>query len=214
MVGVGHIEASAQWQTVILLIAGGWILLSAMRGWGQGLMRQTTGIVAVCAAGFLVFQYTGGMEEFLRPHVPALILIPVSAAVIWVVSFNSIVLIGRLLFKRTKDCQSTLWRLVYGFGGAAIGIGCGFLFLYCALMGVKVIGRIAQNQVEIQEAKNESPGTLVLNLAKLKNSIELGYGRRVLEWVDPFPSRFYRELDQYSRIIADTSPLAAVCRRL
>jgi hypothetical protein len=68
---------------------------------------------------------------------------------------------------------------------------------------VKIIGRIAENQVEIQQGKNESFGMLILNLAKVKNSVELGYGRRVVEWVDPFPKRFYRELDQYSRVVAD-----------
>jgi hypothetical protein len=203
MGSVGHIEGSAQWQTAAFIIAVAWILVSAVRGWGKGLMRQLAGIVALFAAGFLVLHYTGEMEEFLRPHVPPLILIFVSAVLIWVVSFNSIVLIGRLFFKRTKDCESSLIRLIYGLGGGAIGVGYGLLFVFCVLIGLKVIGRIAENQVEIQHAKNESSGALILNLAKLKNSVELGYGRRVLESVDPFPSRFYRELDQYSRLIAD-----------
>jgi hypothetical protein len=203
MVSVGHIEASAQWQTAVFLIAGACILVNAVQGWGQGLMRQGTGIVALLAAGFLVVQSTGRMAEFLRPHVPALFLIPVSVVLIWVVSFNSIVLIGRLLFKRTKDCESSLWLLIYGLGGAAIGVGCGLLFVFCALIGVKIIGRIAEDQVEIQQAKNEGSETLILNLAKLKNSVELGYGGRVLDLVDPFPNHFYRELDQYSRVFAD-----------
>jgi hypothetical protein len=203
MDSVGHIEGSAQWQTAVFIIAIAWILVSVVRGWGKGLMRQLAGIVALFAAGFLVLHYTGEMEEFLRPHVPPLILIFVSAVLIWVVSFNSIVLIGRLFFKRTKDCESSLMRLIYGLGGGAIGVGYGLLFVFCVLIGLKVIGRIAENQVEIQQAKNESSGALILNLAKLKNSVELGYGRRVLESVDPFPSRFYRELDQYSRLIAD-----------
>jgi hypothetical protein len=203
MLSFGNIEASAHWQSAVFLIAGAWILANAVRGWGQGLMRQATGIVALFAAGFLVLRYTGLMGEFLRPQVPALILMPVSALVIWVVSFNSIVLIGRLLFPRTRDCESFFWRLIYGLGGAAIGAGYGLLFVFCVLIGMKVVGRIAEDQIEIQQAKNESAGALILNLAKLKNSLELGYGRRVLESVDPFPNRFYQELDQYSRLIAD-----------
>jgi Colicin V production protein len=178
-------------------------LVNALRGWRQGLMRQASGIVALFAAGFLVLEYTGPMEEFLQPHVPVLILIPISALVIWVLSFNSIVLIGRLLFKRTKDCESSVSRLTYGLGGAAIGVGYGLLFVFGLLIGVKIIGRIAENQVEIQQTKNEDSGALILYLAKLKNSVELGYGRSLLESVDPFPNRFYRELDEYSRIIAD-----------
>jgi uncharacterized membrane protein required for colicin V production len=203
MGSVGHIEASAQWQTAVFLIAAACILVNAVRGWAQGLMRQVTGIVALIAAGFLVLQDTSRMEEFLRPHVPALILVPVSAVVIWTISFNLVVVIGRLLFKRTKDCESPGMRLIYGFGGAAIGIGYGLLFVFCVLIALKVIGRIAENQVDVQQAKNESSGALILNLAKLKNSVELGYGRKVLQSVDPFPNRFYRELDQSSRVIAD-----------
>jgi len=40
-------------------------------------------------------------------------------------------------------------------------------------------------------------------LAKLKNSVELGSGRAALDSIDPLPSRFYRDLDQYSRVIED-----------
>lgn len=203
MASVGHIVGSAQWQTAVFLMAGACIFVSALQGWRQGLMRQAIGIIALFAAGFLVLHYTGRMEEFLRPHVPAWILLPVSAAVIWVVSFNLIVLIGQFLFKRTKDCESPVSQLIYGLGGAAIGVGYGLLFVFCVLVGLKIIGRIAENQVEIQQTKNERSGALILNLAKLKNSVELGYGRRVLELVDPLPNRFYREIDQYSRVIAD-----------
>jgi hypothetical protein len=203
MVSVGQIEASPQWQTAVFLLAGGYILWSAVRGWRQGLMRQAIGIFALFAAGFLVLQFTGRLEDLLRSHVPSLILIPVSAVLIWIVSFNTIVLIGQLLFRRTRDCESSFSRLVSGFGGGAIGAGCGFLLVFCALIGVKMIGRLAANQVEIQQARNENSGVFIRNLAKLKNSVELGYGGRLLEWVDPIPSRFYQELDQYSRVIAD-----------
>jgi hypothetical protein len=203
MGSVGYIEASAQWQTQFFLLATGCILLSAIRGWGQGLLRQVTTIVALFTAGFLVLRCTGWMEELLRPHVPAWLLLPVAAAVIWVVSFNSIVLLGRLLFKRTKDCESPSFRLICGLGGAAMGFGYGFLFVFCVLIGVKIVGRIAENQAEIQEARDENPSRLILNIAKLKKSVELGYGRRVIDTVDPLPRRFYRELDQYTRIAAD-----------
>jgi uncharacterized membrane protein required for colicin V production len=202
-VSVDPIEPSAQWQTAVFLIAGGCILVNAVRGWSQGLMRQVIGILAFFAAAFLVWQSTGRMEEFLRPHVPAWILIPVSAVVIWVVSFNSIVLVGRLLFKRTKDCESSLFRLFSGLGGAAIGLGYGLLFVFCSLMALRVVGRLAEDQVEIQQSKNENSGALILNLAKLKNSVEMGFGRKTLESVDPLPKGFYRVLDRYTLVITD-----------
>jgi hypothetical protein len=210
MVNAGQIEPSAQWQTAVFLFAGGCILVNAVRGWEQGLMRQATGILAFFAAGFLVWQYTGRMEAFLRPHLPTWILIPVSAVVIWVVSFNSIALVGRLLFKRTRDCESSLVRLTSGLGGAAIGLGYGLLFVFCVLIAMRIVGRIAENQVEIQQSKNENSGVLILSLAKLKNSVELGFGRRMLDWVDPLPRNFYRVLDQSSWILADPETIRKV----
>jgi hypothetical protein len=203
MVGAADIQGSHQWQTAVFVVAAVWLLVSAVRGWGKGLMRQLVGIVALFAAGYLVLCYSGLVGEFLRPHLPALVLLPLAAVIIWIFSFNLIVLIGRLLFKRTKDYQSTSLRLIYGVGGGVIGLGYGLLFVWCILIGLRVIGQLAENQVQMQRVKKESPGTFVLNLAKLKNSVELGSGRAVLDSIDPLPRRFYRDLDQYSRVIED-----------
>jgi len=203
MVGVGDIQGSHQWQTAVFVVAAVLLLVSVVRGWGKGLMRQLVGIVALFAAGYLVLCYSGLVGEFLRPHLPALLLLPAAALIIWVVSFNLIALIGRLLFKRTKDCQSNSLRLIYGVGGGIIGLGYGLLFVWCMLIALKVFGQIAENQVKMQRMKNESSGAFVLNLAKLKNSVELGSGRAALDSIDPLPSRFYRDLDQYNRVIED-----------
>jgi len=203
MVGVGDIQGSHQWQTAVFVVAAVLLLVSVVRGWGKGLMRQLVGIVALFAAGYLVLCYSGLVGEFLRPHLPALLLLPAAALIIWVVSFNLIALIGRLLFKRTKDCQSNSLQLIYGVGGGIIGLGYGLLFVWCMLIALKVFGQIAENQVKMQRMKNESSGAFVLNLAKLKNSVELGSGRAALDSIDPLPSRFYRDLDQYSRVIED-----------
>jgi uncharacterized membrane protein required for colicin V production len=203
MVGAGDIQGSHQWQTAAFIVAAAWLLVCVVRGWGKGLMRQLVGILALFAAGYLVLCYSGLLSDFLRPHLPALVLLPAAAVIIWVISFNLIVLVGRLLFKPTKDYQSASLQLIYGIGGGMIGLGYGLLFVWCILIALKVIGQIAENQVEMQRVKNESPGVLVLNLAKLKNSVELGSGRAVLDSIDPLPRRFYRDLNQYSRVIED-----------
>jgi uncharacterized membrane protein required for colicin V production len=203
MAGADDIQGSHQWQTVVLVVAAVWLLVSAVKGWGKGLMRQLVGIVALFAAGYLVLCYSGLVGEFLQAYLPAVLLLPAAAVIIWVFSFNLIVFIGRLLFKRTKDCQSTSLRLIYGVGGGVIGLGYGLLFVWCILIALKVVGQLAENQVEMQQVKNERPGAFVLNLAKLKNSVELGSGRAVLDSIDPLPRRFYRDLDEYSRVIED-----------
>src|SRR5262245_9910986 len=203
MPNAGYIQGAHQWQTAFFLAAALWILVSVIRGWGKGLMRQLIGLVAFFTAGYLVLNYSGPVSEFLSPHLPALLLLPLAAILIWVLSFNIIALVGRLLFKRTRDCESSLARLISGAGGGIIGLCYGLLFIWCVLIGLKVIGRIAENQVEIQRVKNESSGSFILNFVKLKNSVELGYGRTLLDSIDPLPRSFYRDLDLYSRVIED-----------
>jgi len=203
MVSASNIQGSHQWQIAVFLAAAAWILVSVVRGWSKGLMRQLTGLVAFFAAGYLALSYAGPVSEFLSPHLPPLFLFPLAAILIWLLSFNVIALVGRVLFKRTRDCESPPVRLTYGIGGGIIGLGYGLLFVWCVLIGSKVIGRIAENQAEIQRAKNESSRSFVLNIAKLKNSVQLGYGRTLLDSIDPLPRRFYRDLDKYSRVIED-----------
>jgi hypothetical protein len=197
------IHGSHQWQAALFLIATAWIFVSFARGWKKGLMRELAGIAGLFAAGFLIISFTGRMAEFLRPQVPSFILVPLSAALIWILSFNAVVLIGHLLFKRTAGYESSLLRLISGVGGGVIGLCYGLLFIWCVAIGVKVIGRLAANQVEIQRGKNESSGLFMVNMARVRNSMELGYGKALLNSVDPFPRSFYRGLDQYSQIIED-----------
>jgi len=203
MAGVVDIRGSPQWQTVVCLIMAAWILVSVIRGWRKGLMRHLVGLVAFLVAGYLALHYADPVSDFLRPHLPALFVLPLAIVLLWILSFNLIVLVGFLLFKRTRDCESPTLRLIYGVGGGIIGLGFALLFVWCFLIGLKVIGHIAENQVEIQQKRNESSGVLILNLAKLKRSVELSDGRDVLDAIDPLPPRFYRDLDQYSRVLED-----------
>jgi hypothetical protein len=201
------IQGSLQWQAIVVLIAATWMLVSALQGWRKGLMRHLIGIAALFAAGYLALQYGGQASDLLRSQFPSFFLFPMAVVVVWIVSFNVIVLLGNLFFKRTKDCASPQLRLIYGSGGAAIGAGYALLFIWCFLIGTKIVGRIAENQVGIQRSKGENPATFVVNLAKFKKSLQLGFGRQVLNVIDPLPDRFYRDLDQYSRLLEDREAL-------
>jgi colicin V production protein len=198
-----EIQGSPGWQNIFLLFSVLWILISILRGWTNGLMRQVAAIVALIAAAFFVLHFTSSLAEYLRREVPGVFQIPVAALVIWIISYNGILLIGRILFKRTRDQSSLPVKMIYGAGGALIGFAYGLLFIWSLLIGVRVAGRIAEDQIEIQQTDREPPGTFVLSLAKLKNSLELGAGRSVINVVDPTPPAFYRELDKFSRLIGN-----------
>ena len=198
-----EIQGSPQLQGVVLLCSALWILISMLRGWSTGLMRQLTVIVAFIVATFLVLHFTSNLAAYLHREVPQVLQTPIAALLIWIISYNGILLVGRILFKRTRDQDSLLVRIIYGAGGALLGFAYGLFFIWSLLIGVRVIGRIAENQIEMQWAESEPSDKFVLSLAKLKNSVELGVGRSVINTVDPTPPGFYRELDQYSRLIGN-----------
>ena len=198
-----EIQGSPQWQGAVLLCSALWILISMLRGWTTGLMRQLTAIVAFLVAAFLVLHFTSHLAGYLHREVPQVLQTAVAALLIWITSYSGILLIGRILFKRTRDQDSLLMRTIYGAGGALLGLAYGLFFIWSILIGVRVIGRIAENQIVVQRAESEPSGKFVLSLAKLKNSVELGVGRLVINAVDPSPPAFYRELDQYSRLIGN-----------
>jgi len=198
-----EIQGSPQWQSAVLLCSSLWVLISTLRGWANGLMRQLAAIVAFLVAAFLVLHFTSNLAEYLDREVPRIFQTAVAALLIWIISYNGILLVGRILFKRTRDQDFLLIRIIYGVGGASIGFAFGLFFIWSILIGVRVIGRIAENQIEIQRAESEPSGKFVLSLAKLKNSVELGIGRSVINAIDPAPPAFYRELDKYSRLIGN-----------
>ena len=202
-----EIQGSPQWQGTVLLCSALWILISTLRGWTTGLMRQLTAIVAFLVAAFLVLHFTSNLAENLHREVPQVFQTAIAALLIWIISYNGILLIGRILFKRTRDQNSLLVRIIYGAGGALLGFAYGLFFIWSVLISVRVIGRIAENQIEMQRAESEPSEKFMLSLAKLKNSVELGVGRSVINAVDPAPPAFYRELDQYSRLIGNPHAL-------
>jgi len=207
MVDFSNIEGSPQWQTATFLVASAFILINAIRGWAIGLLRQALGLAAFCAACYGVVAWSASVGEILRPHLPSTILMPVSILLIWIVTFNLITLAGHILFQRTREYDSAPAQFVIGSGGAVIGALYGLLIVYCLLISLKVIGRIADDQVRIQQAKSQSSATVVMNLAKLRNSIELGWPGAVLDATDPLPSRFYREIDRFSRLMLDPAKI-------
>lgn len=198
-----EIQGSPQWQGTVLLCSALWILISMLRGWTTGLMRQLMAIVAFLVSAFLVLHFTSNLAEYLHRELPQVFQAAIAALLIWIISYNGILLVGRILFKRTRDQDSLPVRIIYGAGGALLGFAYGLFFIWSILIGVRVIGRIAENQIEMQRAESAPSGKFVLSLAKLKNSVELGVGRSVINAVDPAPPAFYRELDQYSRLIGN-----------
>jgi uncharacterized membrane protein required for colicin V production len=207
------IHGSPAWQNTYLVLCAAWLLFSFLRGWRNGILRQILAIVGLIGAAFAVSWFAGPLAGSLQSsvHLPGIALTALAVLLVWGISYNVIMLIGRILFKRTGDQDSGLVRFIYGMGGAAIGLIFGLVSIWAFTMAIRVVGRVAENQVELQQAR--SVPVWVANIAKLKSSLELGLGRSVLDTVDPFPRRFYRQIDYCSRLAVDPQSVQKLVER-
>ncbi|MEY2603471.1 MAG: hypothetical protein QOH31_1252 [Verrucomicrobiota bacterium] len=122
---------------------------------------------------------------------------------IWLFAYNLLVFVGGIIFKRTRDQDLAIVRLVFGVGGAIIAVVYAFLQIWVIVVGIRILGRVAEDQIAVQSSRNAVSSGLVVGLARLKNSLELGSGKVVLDQLDPVPPEAYRRLDQCTRLLAN-----------
>jgi membrane protein required for colicin V production len=201
---IAETQGSASWQWIFLAVALLWLLISTARGWSKGLMRQLVSVVALIAAVWITSRFSSNLADYLRTalHFPAGIVTLVAILFLWIVTSNLVVLIGHMLFKRTRDQESPIAKLIYGFGGAFLGFLYGLFFLWLIVIGIRLVGYIAEKELSILSERGAAVAFPV-TLAKLKNSIERGVGRAILNVVDPIPRRWYQEIDQWGRAVSD-----------
>jgi hypothetical protein len=77
------------------------------------------------------------------------------------------------------------------------------LQIWAGVIGIRILGRVAEHQLVVQSSRNSPASALVVGLARLKNSLELGPGRAVLDQIDPVPQMFYDRMDQCSQLLGD-----------
>jgi hypothetical protein len=203
MTGIGP-DGSEYWRTLFLALAGAWVILSIFRGWTQGILRQL--LVPLALAGALVAVVLIGpvASGYFRDNtrLPAPLSMLLVGAVIWFFVYNLLVFVGGIIFKRTRDQDVTLVRLFFGAGGAFVAIIYALLQIWLITVGIRVFGRIAEGQIAIQSSRAAAPHGFVVGLARLKNSLELGSGRAILDSVDPVPQDVYQRIGQGSRLLA------------
>jgi hypothetical protein len=209
MILTEDIQGSPTWQTTFVLICCGWLLFSCMRGWINGLLRQLLSIAAVIGSMLIVSWFAEPVATFIHTtiHLSGLPLTALAVLVVWGISYNLIILVGRILFKRTRDQDSGVVRLIYGFGGALIGLIFGLVCIWAFVIGLRLVGHVAENQVHLQQSRSDPAPKWVVNTAKLKNSVELGIGGSLINTVDPLPRGFYQQMDSLCRSVADPQAL-------
>lgn len=196
-------DGSEYWRNVFFALAGGWVLLSFFRGWTQGILRQLLVPLAVFGALVVVILVTPTASGYLYQNTR----LPGSALLlglaIWLLAYNLLVFVGGIIFKRTRDQDFAIVRLVFGVGGAAVAVVYAFLQIWLVAVGIRIFGRVAEDQIAVQSSRSAVSSGLVVGLARLKNSLELGSGKVVLDQLDPVPLEAYRRLDQCSQLLAN-----------
>src|SRR6188768_2752977 len=209
------IAGSPLWQTVFFSFAAVLMLFQIARGWHLGLPRQLVRLAAIVAAYSAAFFGGAIVVEVIRPLVkaPDFVLSAIGGALLALIAYALINTIGSILFKSTAEQSSGLVRLVYGISGAVLGLFFGLFFLWLLLVGVRSVGAIAEAQlnasaparIEPYEERKARSGasehrtstnvpdetSLVVSMARLKKSIEMGTVGEVVKQTDVLPAGIY-----------------------
>ncbi len=208
-------EASPFWQNaflgfLILLVA--W---SVWSGWRAGVVREALALGGMFAGGFAgmaVGGLVGPLVSKVFP-VPGLVIGLVAGLVVGIGIYAGAWLLGAVLFKRTAQQRSFLLRLLFGGGGALVGLFVGVTLVWGALMFVRGLGGFYEGTLEPAPARNPNlapPGAATKALVKLKRSIEAGSTGQQLVSVDVMPAEFYRIFDKLGRVVARPDALRRI----
>ena len=208
---------SALWQTIFLSFALVLIAFEVVRGWRLGIVRQLVRLFAVVSA-YVAALFGGRMLlPLLRPflHVPDLFISIAAGAVLALIVYWAINMIGAILFKRTAQQRAGVIRVLYGFCGAALGVLFGLFSVWLIVVSVRCAGAIANAQLHAdgrQQREHLVPARqsplLLTSLAKLQNSIELGSLGEVVKGVDVVPAKTYQILGKLGTVVSNPQSAA------
>ncbi len=191
----------------------------------MGLLRQLVRVGAVIAA--YAAAWFGGklLLPMLRPFLtmPDFVIAIVAGAVLALLVYVVLTTVGTILFKRTAQQESGTVRLLYGLSGAAIGFLFGAFLVWLVVVGIRSLGAVAEVQLHssvknspakkllaplptprrVSSAGEKSDSSLMVSLARLKNSVELGSIGQLVKAVDVVPSSIYETLGKVGTIASN-----------
>jgi len=199
-------EASPFWQNAFLgfvILIGAW---SIWCGWRAGLVREVLALGGMFAGGFAGLAVGGGVGSIAGRifPVPGLLVGLLVGLVVGVGIYLAIWFLGALLFKRTAQQRTLPLRLLYGIGGAAMGLLVGLSLVWGALLFVRGLGGFYEGRFLPASLASglPRPNVAEASLVKLKRSIEAGPTGRQLLAIDVMPENYYRIFDKLGRVAA------------
>ena len=216
------VSGSPLWQTVFVSFAVLLLLFQIVRGWRLGLPRQLVRIAGIVAAYSVAIYGNNLLVPLLRPflQLPDFIISTIAGAVLALIVYAVVNMLGAILFKRTGQQSSGLVRLVYGVSGAVLGIFFGLFFLWMLVTGIRTVGALAEAQVAAKSpaspiasnfrsgrrparsAPSTTEDSLAVTIARLKQSIELGPLGNMVQQTDVLPAGIYETLGKAGEVFA------------
>jgi Colicin V production protein len=200
----GSVEASPQWQGGLLIVFAVCVAYSTVRGSFRGLLLQLLTPLAVAVSVLIVYfladpvlHVVGMNSTTISPG--GLML---ARVLLGILCFYLIMLAGGFLFRRTRDYDLIISRLISGAGGAFLGLIYGLVSVWFLTILIHVIGRVAEDEVTLQTSRGLSPAPVISTLARAKASLDSGWLGEVSRVLDPVPGSVYDSIDRWSSILS------------
>lgn len=216
------------WQLVFVSFAVVLVLFEVIRGWNRGIARQLARLAALIAAYFAAFFGGTFVVPLARPFVnlPDRVVSIIAGAALALIIYAIINGLGSVMFKRTKQYDSSAARVLCGLGGAVVGLLFGSFIVWVVVAGVRSSGTIADAHIREQSANHptatepgktlhavdvrrrlagdmpEQDSSIMTSLARLKNSLELGSVGDLVKKTDVMPSETYDTLGKVGRMVS------------
>ena len=206
------------WQGAFFVGALLFVAFTAWHGWRLGIVRQIISILALASA-YIIGYFGGGMlgpllHRFL--DVPERVLAVGGAAVLGLVIYFSMTLIGAIAFKKTAQQSVGLIRFGYGVAGAVFGMFYGLFLVWITVLAIRLLGSVAETQIAVAKNPHLSlgkptpkpppatpPSAVVVGLAHMKQSLEQGTAGAMVQQVDPIPGTLYGILHKLGVMVSD-----------
>jgi len=219
---VSDSTSSNDWlQWLFFAVAALCLLYQIARGWQRGVMRQLVYLFALLLA-YPVGWFAGPkLVPALRAlGYPDFVLSALGGSALGLGVFIIVSVLGAILFKKTSQQDVRLIRWGYGASGAALGLVSGLVFVWAMLLGVRLIGTMAESEVAVSRLTAEKghasaaesspekpaahkPGGIVLSVAQMKHSLDHGVTGPLMDQVDPVPKEVYDIIGKATAVVAN-----------
>ena len=208
-------QGSDSLQYLLFGLASLVVLYHAWRGWRLGVIRQGIRILALLGAYTTAYVCGPWLVPFLRPlGLPDQLLRVLGGAALGLAVFLCVLLVSAIIFKKTSDQSVGVVRWGYGALGALLGAGFSLFTIWTALVGIRLLGAVAQSEVAVSKKAqagghaarpgagrgSEAMQAVVGGLAQLKGALENGTAGSVLVHVDPVPGNVYSNLSKITEL--------------